>query len=181
MSSSASQNDKEQVYTYKGRVFHTKNFSTLCNSDPELQKIADAFAQFWKNGYHPDFGKNAAFARPAEILNLHVRHSHVDTKNYTPEESDKNIRGKESAWDAWRNIGSVAVRYAPTSDSFLIYSVNEKRDALVMFFVDENAHSSSEKKELTESMISISYKFFEQTKTKEMPLDEDLFSDKWKN
>lgn len=70
MSSSASQNNKNQVVTYKGRVLHTQNFSALCASDPELKKIAEAFKQFWKKGYHPDMGKDAAFARPKEILNL---------------------------------------------------------------------------------------------------------------
>lgn len=179
MSSSASQNNKNQVVTYKGRVLHTQNFSALCASDPELQKIAEAFTKFWKTGYHPGLGKDAAFARPTEMLSLNVRHTHADTKDYIPEDSDKDHSGKKSAWDAWKNIASVKVKYTPTSDSFLVYSVNHNRDALVMFFVDSDAHSKTEKDEFKEAAIAISYTFFEKTKTKPMSLEEDLFDKKW--
>lgn len=177
MSSSASQNNT--VITYKGRVLLTQNFLALCASEPKVKEISDAFKQFWKNGYHPDIGKDAAFSRPAEILKLNVRHSHVDAQDYIPEESKNDHSGKKSSWDAWKNIASVKVKYTPTSDSFLVYSVNDNRDALLMFFVDTDAHSESEKEEFTEAAISVSYSFFEQTKSQPMPLDEDLFSTKW--
>lgn len=180
MSSSASQNNKNQVVTYKGRVLHTQNFSALCASDPKVQEVADAFKEFWKNGYHPDIGKDAVFARPREVLDLHVRHSHIDTKNYVPENNVTDVRGKKSVWDNWKNIASVKVKYSPTSDSFLVYSVNHCRDALVMFFIDNDAHDETERLAFAESVISISYSFFDQTNTTAMPLSEDLFSDKWK-
>lgn len=90
MSSSASQNDKNQIVRYKGRVLHTQNFSALCASDLELKKVSDAFTQYWKTGYHPSLGKDAAFARPTEMLKLNVRHTHVDNQDYIPEDSDKN-------------------------------------------------------------------------------------------
>lgn len=178
MSSSASQSNNP-VVTFRGRILHTQVFSALCASDPKVKEIADAFKQFWKEGFHPDLGKDAAFARPKEILSLNVRHAHVDTKNYVPEESDKDHSGKKSSWDAWKSIASVKVKYTPTSDSFLVYSVNHNRDALLMFFIDADAHNESEKEEFKESAIKISYAFFDQTKTIAMPLDEDLFSNKW--
>ncbi|MDX6917483.1 hypothetical protein R9X49_20450 [Pectobacterium carotovorum] len=180
MSSSASQNNSNTVVTYKGRVLHTQKFSALCASDPKLKGVADAFKDFWKNGYHPDIGKDAAFARPTEILSLHVRHSHVDTGAYTPEDSKTDVSGKKSAWDNWKDIAAVDVRYTPTSNSFLVYSVNKNRDALLMFFLDSDAHNASEQTAFTEAAISISYDFFDKTKSDAMPLDEDLFSDKWK-
>lgn len=181
MSSSASQNNNQVVtYKYKGRVLHTQNFSTLYSSDPKIKEVADAFSQFWKNGYHPDLGKDAAFARPDEMLKLNVRHAHYDLKDYIPESSKKDHSGKKSSWDAWKNIASVNVKYIPTSDSFLVYSVNHNRDALVMFFIDDDAHSETEQAEFKEAAISVSYSFFDQTKTQPMPLDEDLFADKWK-
>lgn len=179
MSSSASQNSKNQSVTYKGRVLHTQKFSAFCSSDPKIQEVADAFKEFWKTGYHPDMGKDAAFSRPAEILDLNVRHTHTDLKDYVPEDSDKDHSGKKSSWDAWKNIASVKVKYTPTSNSFLVYSVNHNRDALVMFFIDSDAHSLTEKEEFKESAIRISYDFFEKTKTQPMPLDEDLFDEKW--
>lgn len=179
MSSSVPPDGDKPKPIYKGRVFHTGKFSALCTSDTEVQKIADAFKQYWQDGYHPDIGKNAAFARPKEILNLNVRHAHCDNKDYTPENSNEDINGKKSSWDAWKNIGSVKLTRVPTSDSFLVYSVNHNRDALVMFFISTDAHSATEVEDFTESAITISYEFFKQTKTNAMPLDEDLFSAKW--
>ncbi|WP_433647472.1 hypothetical protein [Kosakonia pseudosacchari] len=180
MSSSASQNKNQQTVTFKGRVLHTQTFSALCASDAKAQEVADAFKQYWKNGYHPDLGKDIPFARPKEILNLHVRHTHVDTGNYVPEDSQKDKNGKKSAWDKWKKIGSVKFTYSPTSNSYLVYSVNNNRDALLMFFVDKDAHSLSELDAFTDKAISITYAFFESTESGAMPLDEDLFSDKWK-
>ena len=179
MSSSAPQNKNQQMITYKGRVLHTQNFSALCASDPKLKHVADAFTQYWKTGYHPDLGKDAAYARPKEILELHVRHSHIDLQDYEPEESKEHHSAKKSAWDAWKNIASVKVKYTPTINSFLVYSVNNNRDALVMFFIDSDAHNQSEMDEFKEKAISVSYIFFEKTKTNPMPLDEDLFDEKW--
>lgn len=49
-----------------------------------------------------------------------------------------------------------------------------------MFFVDADAHNITEQEEFKEEAITISYQFFEKTKTEPMPLEEDLFSDKWK-
>ncbi|HII0384163.1 TPA: hypothetical protein ACYX9G_005320, partial [Klebsiella pneumoniae] len=106
---------------------------------------------------------------------------HVDVGDYTSEESSTDILGKKSSWDMWKKIASVKVKYTPTSNSFLVYSVNHNRDALVMFFIDADAHKVSEQEEFKEAAIEISYKFFEGTKTQPMPLDEDLFSEKWKN
>lgn len=111
MSSSASKNNKNQIVIYKGRVLHTQNFSDLCTSDPKLKEVADAFSKFWKYGYHTDLSKHAAFARPSEILNLNVRHSHVDTQDYTPEDSNTDISGKKSVWDGWKSIASIMVKH----------------------------------------------------------------------
>ncbi|EPF6608289.1 hypothetical protein RFG51_000816 [Klebsiella aerogenes] len=179
MSAPPEKEKPEQIY--KGRVLHTMKFSALCLSDAKVKEVADAFKEYWFTGYHPDIGKDAAFARPKEILDLHVRHSHVDVGDYTSEESSTDILGKKSSWDMWKKIASVKVKYTPTSNSFLVYSVNHNRDALVMFFIDADAHKVSEQEEFKEAAIEISYKFFEGTKTQPMPLDEDLFSDKWKN
>lgn len=182
MSSSASQNNSpKQTITYKGRVLHTQTFSALCASDPEVKKVADAFTCYWKTGFHPDLGRDLPLARPKEILNLNVRHTHIDTQDYIPENSDTKKSGKKSSWDAWKSIASIKVKSTPTSDSFLVYSVNHNRDALVMFFFDTDAHDETEKSEFTEAAISISYAFFEKTKTKPMPLDEDLFGDNWED
>ena len=48
-----------------------------------------------------------------------------------------------------------------------------------MFFVNADAHNETEKGEFTEAAIAVSYAFFEQTKTQPMPLEEDLFDEKW--
>ncbi|WP_228154893.1 hypothetical protein [Klebsiella aerogenes] len=34
------------------------------SSDAKVKEVADAFKEYWFTGYHPDIGKDAAFARP---------------------------------------------------------------------------------------------------------------------
>jgi len=58
--------------------------------------VANAFAQYWKAGYHPDLVKDIPFARQKKILELHVKHAHYDLKDYVPENSDKDHAGKKS-------------------------------------------------------------------------------------
>lgn len=182
MSSSASQSNTNQTYTFKGKIFHTKNFTKQCVNDVALKSVADAFKEFWLNGYHPDFGKHAAFARPEELLNLHVRHSHVDAQDYTPEDSFVDVKGKKSVWDKWKNIysSSFTCQHVPTSNSFLVYAVNNRRDAFVMAFIYSDAHSETETAEMKEFFTSVSYEVYQKSQTYPMSLDEDLFSEKWK-
>ncbi len=150
---------------------------SLPEPDFTLRDLKDAFKQYWSTGYHPSLGKDAAYARPVEILKLSVRHAHVDQGVY---KEGGNFTSTEKCWDLWKaGIGKTR----PSSDACLIYVVNKNRDALVTAFIDDNAHSITETAEYMDRIIERAYWFFDQTKSDAMPLEEHdaLFDDKWLN
>lgn len=160
---------------YRGIVYRSKKFADKCSEDSDAEDLFQAFREHWLMGYSPYIGKDALFARPTEIKGLHVRHGHADSKNYEPENSTEKHTAKESCWKKWQDGYCYRV---PSSDSWLIYSVNENRDALVMDYIHD-AHKVTERTEYMDQYIEITYRFLAFSKCKEMPFDEDPFDDKW--
>ncbi|MDB9567854.1 hypothetical protein OW293_014765 [Providencia rettgeri] len=161
---------------YCGIVYRTKNFAAQCRENPEGEYLYQAFREYWDCGFSPSIGKDVLFARPDEAMKLHIRHAHTDSGDYEPEDSDKHHSAKESTWLKWRNGFIFRV---PTSNSYLIYAVNENRDALVMDYIDRDAHSVTESAQYMDQYIEITYSFLAFTKCKEMPYDEDVYHEKW--
>lgn len=173
---------KKTTLTFKGQVYLSPEYNALMKQDlalPEpdttLHDLKEAFKHYWGSGYHPSLGKDAANARPKEILKLSVRHTHVDQGVY--KEGDDFSSTKE-CWNLWQS-GAGQVR--PTSDACLIYVVNDKRDAMLTAFVADDAHSITESTAYMDKIIQRAYWFFDVTKSDAMPLEEhaELFDDKW--
>ncbi|MEA1624736.1 hypothetical protein RPN16_24595 [Salmonella enterica] len=162
---------------YCGSVFRTRKFLDVCSKDPECERLYQAFQDHWLKGYSPSFGKDILFCRPNEVLKLHLRHSHADSGMYEPENSKEKSSAKASCWEQWQEKKYYAVR-VPTSDSWLIYTVNENRDALVMDYIHK-AHTVTESTQYMNQYIDITYSFLTFTKCNQMPYDEDPFDDKW--
>lgn len=174
----------KSTLTFKGRVYLSPEYNALMKEDlslPEpdttLYDLKEAFKHYWLNGYHPSLGKDAAYARPAEILKLSVRHTHVDQGVYKEGDTFSNT---EDCWNLWKQ-GTGKTR--PSSDACLIYVVNDNRDALITAFLDDGAHSTTESSAYMDKIIERAYWFFDITKSAAMPLEEhsDLFDDKWLN
>ncbi|MEX9223566.1 hypothetical protein AB7W86_07550 [Providencia rettgeri] len=177
MSSAAPNNQKYQI-TYKGKVYHTQDFADACLNCEGLKEYADAFKAFWLTGYHPSIGKDIETRKPREMLiDKHVRHAHVDTGNYAPEENKKHPNATKSSWLIWRTQIELA-KVEPTSDAYLIYAVNDKRDAILISFIEDGAHKKSEEAQYLEYIMEKADFFYEKT-SKRMPLGENMFSDKW--
>ncbi|MBC6385844.1 type II toxin-antitoxin system YafO family toxin [Proteus mirabilis] len=160
---------------YCGIVYRTKKFADACLKNPEGEQLYNAFKDHWLKGYSPFFGKDILFARPDEALTLHIRHSHADSGQYEPEDSNKQHSAKESCWKKWKD---GYVYRVPTSDSWLIYAVNENRDAMVMDYIHK-AHEVTQCIQYMDQYIEITYSFLSYTKCNQMPYDEDPFDDKW--
>lgn len=161
--------------SYCGIVYRSGKFSDKCKIYPEAEALYQAFKDHWLKGYSPSFGKDVLFARPDEALMLHIRHSHVDSGKYEPEDSKEKHSAKETYWKKWRTGFMYGV---PTSDSWLIYAVNENRDALVMDYI-HNAHKATQSTQYMDQYIEITYSFLSFTKCSQMPCDEDPFDEKW--
>lgn len=145
------------------------------DGDTTLSDLKDAFKKYWSSGFHPSFGQDAHFAKPKEILSLSVRKSHVDNGVYR---NDKGYTSTEGAWVKWRS-GKEYIK--PASDAYLIYAVTDQRNAMLNAFLDEDAHNTVENMAYMDEIIEVTYKFYHQTNSKPMPIDEHdaLFDDKW--
>lgn len=143
--------------------------------DFSLTELKDAFKHYWATGFHPSLGQDSSFARPEEILSLSVRKAHVDQGTYP---TDKGYSATEAAWTKWRT-GSVNSK--PSSNAYLIYAVTAERDAMLTAFLSDRAHTTTEKNAYMDSIIQITYRFYDARKSKPMPLEEhaNLFDDKW--
>ncbi|EJD6081613.1 type II toxin-antitoxin system YafO family toxin [Providencia rettgeri] len=160
---------------YCGLVYRSVKFSKKCANEPEAENLYQAFKEHWLMGYSPFIGKDALFARPDEALNLHVRHGHADSKMYEPENSKEKHTAKESCWKKWQSGYGYKI---PTSNSWLIYAVNENRDAMVMDYI-HNAHDVTKSMQYMDQYIEITYRFLEFTKCNQMSYIEHPFDDKY--
>ncbi|SAA17202.1 Uncharacterised protein [Enterobacter hormaechei] len=177
-------NQKVTSIKFKGQVYLSPAFSTLKakeiaeNTSTTYRDLEAAFKHYWATGYHPEFGKDAAYARPKEILALSVRHVHHDNGDYVVSSAPEDFSATNQCWHEWKSGTS---KKRPSSDAFVVYTVTDKRDALLISYMDANAHSDSEKSEMMEDIIKVTYKFHEWKRSKPMPLDDhlSLFDDKW--
>lgn len=172
-------------FKFKGRVFLSPAFQSVKLAEENLAEkpfteLEKDFKDYWRNGAHPRFGKDAAFARPNEILALNVRHLHSDNGQYLESKDPKDYTGTEKCWEEWRKGNSYT---RPASNAFVLYTVTENRDAMLIGYLDRDAHEKTERQEVMEDIIAVTYSFYAHMKCKAMPLEEHefIFSDKWLN
>lgn len=178
-------NQNVTQFKFKGRVFLSPAFQYLkakekVLEDKPLTDLEADFKDYWRNGNHPRFGKDAAFSRPGEILALNVRHLHSDNGQYLESKMPNDYTGTEQCWENWRN-GKSYIR--PASNAFVLYTVTDQRDALLIGYLDRDAHTMTERSDYMENVIHVTYQFYTQMGFKPMPLEEHefVFSDKWLN
>lgn len=168
--------ESKSTLIFKGKVYLSPEYSafmkedlSLPQPDTTLRDLKDAFKHYWSTGYHPSLGKDAAYARPGEILRLSVRHTHTDQGIYR---EDKEYSSTKECWDAWKaGYGNTK----PSSNACLIYVVNNQRDAMLTAFVDDDAHTITERASYMDKIMQRAYWFFEKTASQAMPLEQHLF------
>ncbi|WP_140179444.1 type II toxin-antitoxin system YafO family toxin [Providencia stuartii] len=173
---------------YCGKVFAHPSFADLCAKFPEIKIIYDYFIEYWRNGPHPSLGKDSLFNRPSTARESHVRHSHVNVGKYEAEGSE-NYRGTEEHWNKWLDIlaandsGEWKNKHsyfkAPTSDAFLVYSVNERRDAIVLDFIPDGSHRITERPSLMEFYTQAVFTHTTSKGMKPFPIDDHPFDEKY--
>lgn len=153
---------------YSGKVIPTGDFKT----DDFLISLKDAFKCHWKDGHHPSLGKDTLFERPDEVLGFHLRKVHVNIGQY----ANYSYSCKERCWLEWSR-GLVDdngdFRPRPTSNAYLIYAVNENRDAALLAYWDPPAHTKANEARWMEYVINFTKLFHEKTQT--LPLPRDVY------
>ncbi|MBH2979445.1 type II toxin-antitoxin system YafO family toxin [Serratia marcescens] len=153
---------------YNGRIFPTGEFKT----DDFLITLKEAFKCHWRNGHHPDLGKDTLFDRPEEVLGFHLRKVHVNLGQY----ASYSYSCTEECWDEW-SFGAIdergAFRAKPTSNAYLIYAVNENRDAALLAYWDPPAHTKANEPVWMESVLNFTRLFHKKTCIAPMSRDID--------
>ncbi|MCD9605010.1 type II toxin-antitoxin system YafO family toxin [Raoultella planticola] len=155
---------------YSGKVIPTGDFK----SDDFLISLKEAFKCHWRNGHHPSLGKDTLFERPDEVLGFHLRKVHVNIGQY----AHFTYSCTAECWSEWE-YGPIDergnYRAKPASNSYLIYAVNEHRDAVLLAYWDPPAHTKANQSVWMGSVLNFTRLFHEKTKT--YPLSRDI--DPW--
>ncbi len=156
---------------YCGRILPTGEFK----SDDFLISLKEAFKCHWRNGHHPSLGKDTLFERPDEVLNYHLRKVHVNINQY----ANYNYSCTKKCWDEW-SYGLIdehgRFRPTPVSNSYLIYAVNEHRDAALLAYWDPPAHTKANQPVWMDSVINFTKVFYDKTNTSPFPRESDPWS-----
>jgi len=116
---------------------HPNYFGNLKEGSPEhasLLNIAKDFAQYWREGYHPDFGRDKPLERPDDVKEAGLCKVHVLLFELSPE--------NKIFWDS-KSLASRGPYYRSHSqecDSFLLYAVSSQGTALVLALYDQEGH-----------------------------------------
>ena len=161
---------------YLAPVYSQAMKEELSQGKSKLSDMTDAFKVYWQTGFHPDLGQDTAFLKPKEIQEMAIRKSHVRQSFYS---NDHGYSSTEEAWNRWSLGRSIA---KPASNSYIIYSVTDARDAIISGFLPDRAHKiCADQSEYLNGVIDFTYTLFSKNRFRPMPISEQifLFDDKW--
>ncbi|EGQ8101621.1 hypothetical protein CGG88_21515 [Vibrio parahaemolyticus] len=151
---------------------------------PAYQRVQDKtytseFKQYWINGFSPLIGKDGILPVP-EIYSEHaIGRAHVEPA----EKTNHCDTATDQAWFLW-SVGQTNT--VPTSNSMLVYCVDNNRDACLLAYLDggeENSHSILNDPTFRRNVRDRALEFFKSQGSEPMPASEHeyLFDEKWKN
>ena len=96
--------------------------------------IAQYFAEYWKNGYSPDFGRDRPLERPDGIEESALCKVHVLVSKIPQKEKE--------FWDSKSspNLAPFDRSHCDSCDAVVVYAVSEQGRALVLALYPDNAH-----------------------------------------
>lgn len=113
---------------FRGRQEGTPEYISLLN-------VAKDFAQYWREGYHPDFGRDKPLERPDDVKEAGLCKVHTLIFELSPENKE--------FWNA-KSLASLGPYYRSHThecDSFLLYAVSSQGTALILALYDQDGHN----------------------------------------
>lgn len=100
----------------------------------DLLEIAKEFAEYWREGYHQDFGRDKPIEYPTAVKDAGLCKVHVLIYTLSPDD--------QRFWDSKSHccIAPYYRSHCDGCDSFLIYAVSEEGRALVLALYDQEGH-----------------------------------------
>lgn len=116
---------------------HPNYFRGLDQNSPEYQSllnVAKEFADYWRQGHHPDFGRDKPIEYPKAVKDAGLCKVHVLVFPLS--------RKDQIFWDSKNrcSLGPYYRSHCDGCDSFLLYAVSEEGTALVLALYDQDGH-----------------------------------------
>ena len=165
---------------FQGRVFkHPDYVKYLEQAFPEVAFYTEAFKIFWKEGFHPAIGKGGVMKFPSLYTDQAIGRFHVEptSKPLSPYSSTAEC------WLRWSQQDEDMFVF-PTSNKFLIFCVDENRDACLLGYLDgddRDAHEVIKDQNYRKNMRTRADSFFRSRGTDPMEesLHDSLFESRW--
>lgn len=163
---------------YVGVVCKHPAYVKLESDFPEISTYTQAFKEYWANGFHPMIGKDGILPVPQVYALNAIGRVHLEP----PVKKDYPASATEKAWKDWRCSMDVAL--LPTSNKFLMYCVDDQRDACLLGYLDgdeKDSHEVIKSWSFRNSIKAMSDEFYKYRGSAPMPISEHdlLFSEKW--
>lgn len=125
------------IITRRKVSVHPNYFRGLDQNSPEYQSllnVAKEFADYWRQGHHPDFGRDKPIEYPEAVKDAGLCKVHVLVFPLS--------RKDQTFWDSKNrcSLGPYYRSHCDGCDSFLLYAVSEEGTALVLALYDQGGH-----------------------------------------
>lgn len=157
---------------YQGTVYKHPAYIPI-----ENKTYTAEFKIYWLNGFSPLIGKDGILPVPDIYSDHAIGRAHVEPQIKT----NHSQSSTDIAWVMWES-GELDI--PPTSNSFLIYCVDENRNACLLAYLDhdkENSHEMLNSPLFRRNIRDRANEFFKRQKANPMPKEDhdSLFGDKW--
>ena len=161
---------------FQGKVIKHPAYVQLENENPDIKQYTSEFKSYWVSGFSPLIGKDGVLPEPDIYSSNAIGRAHVEP----PVKTDETYSSTADAWELW-GVGTGNV--VPTSNSFLVYCINEKRECCLLAFLDDkdgNSHKILRDDSFRRDMKFRSEEYFNRFGAP-MPKDEHehVFDEKW--
>lgn len=115
----------------------------------ELQRAASVFTKYWLDGYAFDFGRDKPIYRPDSVADSALCHVHYLTSN---------LYGELAV--AWQKNSKPSIApyfrsHHPACDAMFLYAVSEEGTALLLAFLEADAHAFIKQENIMRSFAKI--------------------------
>jgi hypothetical protein len=143
----------------------------------DLQQYTSEFKEYWLNGFSPMIGKDGILPVPDIYADNAIGRAHVEPQV----KSNITYSSSDEAWRLWSIDDDPTI---PTSNSFLIYCVDDQRGCCLLAYLDaqvENSHELLVDPIFRKKIRVQAEAYFTAKKVFPMPKEEHegLFSDVW--
>lgn len=167
---------------YRGRVFrHPDYIKYLEDVIPEVATFTKAFVSFWKEGFHPLIGKGGVMTYPDIYSEQAIGRVHLEP----PVKPLEPYSSTAECWMRW-GLQDETLFVFPTSNKFLMFCVDENREACLLGYLDgddRDSHQVIKDPNFRKNMKARADSFFRSMGTEPMSPElyngERLFGDEW--